>query len=798
MESSSTIEKEDWNHDEEEAQKYSKLFVFSGGHKAGMQDMDKDKQARIIYEMSKNSAFFKRAAKMDEVVEQKAAGLLHKFQSVDEVLNPALFHRLTGLAHKRLLELEKRRSFTQMCCVLDMDMFYAAVEIRDAPHLKDLPVAVGGSAMISTSNYVARKFGVRAAMPGFIARKLCPQLVFVKCNFDKYRLVAEQIRGVIAKHDPAFHSTSLDEVYFDLTEAARLRFAARQLVNGQQHHHHQQQRQQQQRFENQPPPPLNYHDDKEEEEEVEDTTTGVPSIVASRSSKSRHQMPTCCAASDGSPSPESLRPLAFEILHEIRAEISRVTGGLTASAGLANNFFLAKICADINKPNGQYELPVYREAVLQFLKTLSTRKVGGIGKVTEKLLDRLGMHTMGDVRDQASRILHTFTPVSSEFLLRVAMGIGHDEGLNKSQRPGCGFAFSTDHAGDDSSSISANATVVRRKSIGCERTYSAKGVSDLEEVFEKLHDICQHLQRDMKKENLIGKTVTVKVKDTHFNVHTRCQSSSTFNVSSAESIEQLARPILASLWPLRVRLLGVSVSKFKNGLVDPNWCNANGSSTAVAASGKKVLDYFKAAPSYNHNDNNTIRGSSSSSRNALNRIDTDSSGGANHCPPTIMIDSDESNQDNNDNDDKIGDNDDDNDNDEGVDDMLLEHEFSQEEKQAQHEPTTREKTPLSARLVGTGDLVQVDLTEMVDSDVSDVSEAPAPRASHRPSLAVCPICSCTLSGGLIPINDHIDNCLAANKKRHFLPTTPPPAAKRSRKHAGHGSSSTDISLFFVK
>ena len=71
-----------------------------------------------------------------------------------------------------------------------MDMFYAAVEIRDKPELASVPLAVGSDSMISTANYQARKYGVRSAMPGFIARKLCPQLVFVPCNCSKYRAVA--------------------------------------------------------------------------------------------------------------------------------------------------------------------------------------------------------------------------------------------------------------------------------------------------------------------------------------------------------------------------------------------------------------------------------------------------------------------------------------------------------------------------------------------------------------------------------------------------------------------------------
>ena len=82
-----------------------------------------------------------------------------------------------------LSEIERGRELTRTWAHIDMDMFYAAVEIRDDPSLADKPVAVGGEMMISTANYIARKYGVRSAMPGFIAKKLCPQLVFVDCNF---------------------------------------------------------------------------------------------------------------------------------------------------------------------------------------------------------------------------------------------------------------------------------------------------------------------------------------------------------------------------------------------------------------------------------------------------------------------------------------------------------------------------------------------------------------------------------------------------------------------------------------
>jgi DNA polymerase kappa len=78
-----------------------------------------------------------------------------------------------------------------------MDMFYAAVEIRDWPELADVPLAIGDSSMISTANYEARKFGVRSAMPGFIAWKLCPKLVFVPCNFDKYKAVSQVFLEIV-------------------------------------------------------------------------------------------------------------------------------------------------------------------------------------------------------------------------------------------------------------------------------------------------------------------------------------------------------------------------------------------------------------------------------------------------------------------------------------------------------------------------------------------------------------------------------------------------------------------------
>ena len=83
---------------------------------------------------------------------------------------------------------------------------------------KSKSMAVGGIGMVCTANYSARKFGVRAAMPGFIARRLCPDLVFVKPDFEKYTTASQATRSIFRIFDLDFEAGSLDEAYLDLTE----------------------------------------------------------------------------------------------------------------------------------------------------------------------------------------------------------------------------------------------------------------------------------------------------------------------------------------------------------------------------------------------------------------------------------------------------------------------------------------------------------------------------------------------------------------------------------------------------
>ncbi|VDN44526.1 unnamed protein product [Gongylonema pulchrum] len=104
-----------------------------------------------------------------------------------------------------------------------MDAFFAAVEMRDDPSLRDIPMAVGSDSMLSTSNYVARRYGVRAAMPGFIAKKLCPALKIVIPSFGKYRKASLEVRKIFREYDPYFSMGSLDEAYMDLTDCLQKR-----------------------------------------------------------------------------------------------------------------------------------------------------------------------------------------------------------------------------------------------------------------------------------------------------------------------------------------------------------------------------------------------------------------------------------------------------------------------------------------------------------------------------------------------------------------------------------------------
>src|SRR5439155_7523706 len=104
---------------------------------------------------------------------------------------------------------------------LDMDCFYAAIEVRDRPSLRGKPVGVGGArerrGVLTTCNYEARKFGVHSAMPTFMALQRCPNLIVLPTRFDVYRREAAVVREILHRFSPLVEPLSLDEAYLDVT-----------------------------------------------------------------------------------------------------------------------------------------------------------------------------------------------------------------------------------------------------------------------------------------------------------------------------------------------------------------------------------------------------------------------------------------------------------------------------------------------------------------------------------------------------------------------------------------------------
>jgi DNA polymerase kappa len=180
----------------------------------GMADCNRERVNKIVYEMSKDSKYFANEAR-------KAAANAERIDDVQKrlgLLDAQQLHAAEAKADRIVESLRKSRETSRTWIHIDMvspppphaapfitplkDMFFAAVEIRDRPELRDKPVAIGGMSMISTTNYVARKFGVRSAMPGFIGVQLCPDLVFVRHNMDKYVRESGRVKEILKEYDP--------------------------------------------------------------------------------------------------------------------------------------------------------------------------------------------------------------------------------------------------------------------------------------------------------------------------------------------------------------------------------------------------------------------------------------------------------------------------------------------------------------------------------------------------------------------------------------------------------------------
>uniref|UniRef100_A0A8C2WX01 DNA polymerase kappa n=1 Tax=Cyclopterus lumpus TaxID=8103 RepID=A0A8C2WX01_CYCLU len=531
-------------------------------NKAGMEGLDRDKINKIIMESSKGSRFYESELKKEQQVNHRIEKMmLQKAQIPEQRLKKA-----QAQVERMATELERSRDLSRVIVHVDMDAFYAAVETRDCPELKDKPMAVGSMSMLSTSNYHARKYGVRAAMPGFIAKKLCPNLVIVPTNFAKYRAVSDEVREVFAEYDPHFQPMSLDEAYLDFTD-------------------HLEQRQ------SWPESSRTHRFRASSEEQIDLPQEAVPededlSPVLFEDSPSTS---LCLLDSEGVGAAGS----AFEVfgtsleeaVREMRFRIEQKTM-LTASAGIAPNTMLAKVCSDKNKPNGQYRLPSTREAIMDFVQNLPVRKVSGIGKVSEKMLNALGISSCSHLGQQMELLSLLFSETAWHHLMQVSLGLG-------------------------STSIPRHE---ERKSMSTERTF--KELSNVEEQLSFCRELCEDLAEDIKKEGLKGKTVTLKLKNVNFEVKTRALTL-LYAVATVDDIFAVAKDLLKteidneSPQPLRLRLMGVRISAFVSlddkkplqrsivGFLKPGTTDSSGSSQGTNQKlEKKCLSYqsFQTGP----------------------------------------------------------------------------------------------------------------------------------------------------------------------------------------------------------
>ncbi|KAM4058033.1 impB/mucB/samB family protein [Hirsutella rhossiliensis] len=411
--------------------------------KAGQDKVDQGKVSEIIYNASKGSKFFNREEARDKILTKKIEQILQRKRKLEE----RDLSRDLRNADRTIAELEVSRDLTQHVVHIDCDAFYAAVEQLERPELKTLPFAVGGG-VLTTCNYVARQFGCRSGMAGFVAKKLCPDLIFIKPNFQKYTAKAQEIREILAEYDPRFESASIDEAYLNITEY--------------------------------------------------------------------------CAERDVGPA---------EAIEEMRSEIHQKTN-ITVSAGIAANTKLAKICSNMNKPNGQFVLPNDRSTIMAFMRDLPTRKVNGIGRVLERELLEVGVRTCGDIYEQRKYLNQLFGEKTFEFLLTCHLGLGRTR-----------IQPAEDY---------------ERKSVGTESTFGE--MSDGAKLRQKLRSTAEELEQDMKRAECKGRTLCLKVKLHTFEVLTR-QQVMPRAIGLADDLYSFALPMLAKLEQempgMKLRLMGL-------------------------------------------------------------------------------------------------------------------------------------------------------------------------------------------------------------------------------------------------
>ncbi|HEX6691231.1 MAG TPA: DNA polymerase IV [Burkholderiales bacterium] len=331
---------------------------------------------------------------------------------------------------------------------LDMDAFYASVEQRDDAALRGKPVAVGGRpegrGVVAAASYEAREFGVRSAMPMARALRLCPQLLIVRPNFEKYKAVSSQVMAILRDCTPLVEPLSLDEAYLDVTE-------------------------------------------------------------------NRWQL-----------------PLASQVAKELKRRIQEQTG-LTASAGVAPNKFLAKIASGWRKPDGL--TVIAPERVEHFLEQLPVEALWGVGPVTARKLRDAGIERLVQVRGFDPARLEKLVGSMAGWLTRLSYG-------------------------DDPRQVTPDRPA---KSSSSENTY-AEDLEDLSAIRSEIDRMARENAEWLARRKLAAKSVDIKVRYSDFSTVTRSHTLS-LPTSDADVIASWAVLLLEKTEAGRrpVRLLGAGV-----------------------------------------------------------------------------------------------------------------------------------------------------------------------------------------------------------------------------------------------
>ena len=337
---------------------------------------------------------------------------------------------------------------------LDMDAFYASVEVLDDPSLAGRPVIVGGGrerGVVTSASYEARPFGIHSAQPVASAMRLCPHGIFLPVRMARYQEVSEIIFEIFCRFTPLVEPLSIDEGFLDVTGSRRLFGSA--------------------------------------------------------------------------------ETIAREIKRLVREEV-----GLTVSAGIASTKFVAKIASDLGKPDGL--VCVAHEKTREFLAPLPITRLWGVGAVTFKALKRMGVATIGDLRRVPGERLRREFGKHGEHLHLLSRGV-------------------------DARSMETHRPV---KSMGREETFS-EDLTDREALNRELLSLATKVARRVRRHGLTGKTVTLKVKYSDFELVTRSATLDTPTNDAARvyaTCGDLLEKTKAGTRP--VRLLGIYLSRLTSGL----------------------------------------------------------------------------------------------------------------------------------------------------------------------------------------------------------------------------------------